>query len=129
MPASMPITQSIARLAASVIAILHNRLELATVEIEEESLRIYSSLMLTLLALFCGTFAVVLLVFLCISLFWDSHRIAVMLVFIALFAFLCWRLVAQVRHQYHTKPAFLSFTLAEIAKDVEALKPPPEGPV
>ena len=49
----MVTAESAARLAASLLAILHTRVELAATEIEEESLRYFSCLILSLAALFC----------------------------------------------------------------------------
>ena len=120
----MPLAESLTRLITSLAALLHGRLELATIEIEEESLRLFSALMLSLLALFCGTFALALLVVLCIVLFWEQHRVGVLLGFIALFALGCLFLVRLIRQQYKHKPPLLSYTLGEIRKDIDAFKPP-----
>ncbi len=120
----MPFAESLTRLMTSLAAMLHGRMELATIEIEEESLRLYSTLMLSLLALFCGTFALALMVVLCIVLFWEQHRIAVLLGFTVLFALACLFLVRLIRQQYRNKPPLLSSTLGEIRKDIDALKPP-----
>ena len=123
----MALAESLTRFMTSLAAMMHSRMELATIEIEEESLRIYSALMLSLLALFCCTFAVALLVVLCIVLFWEQHRVAVLLFFIALFGAACALLVRIVQQQYRNKPALLSYTLAEIRKDIDAIKPAPEA--
>ena len=120
----MRFAESLTRLLTSMAAMLHGRIELATIEIEEEALRLFSVLMLSLLALFCATFALALLVVLCIVLFWEQHRIAVLLGFIVLFALGCLFLARLVRQQYKNKPALLATTLAEIRKDIDAFKPP-----
>jgi uncharacterized membrane protein YqjE len=121
----MPIVESFKRLMTSVAAMLHNRMELASIEIEEESLRIFSALLTSLLALFCGAMAVNLIVFLCILLFWESHRFAVIGVFIVLFAGACLFLVRRVRQNYAKKPGLLSATLEEIRKDIDSFKDVP----
>lgn len=121
----MPLAESLTRLTASLAAMFASRVELAAIEIEEESLRLYSALMLSLLAIICGAFAIAMLVVLCIVLFWEQHRIAVLVCFFVLFAASCFMLVRLIRRQYSAKPALLSYTLAEIRKDIEAIKPPP----
>ncbi|MEN9869008.1 MAG: hypothetical protein RL748_4598 [Pseudomonadota bacterium] len=128
----MPFVTSLKRLFASLSAIFHNRLELATVEIEEASLRLQQSLILSLCALLCGTLAVVLLVVLCIVLFWEQHRIAVISGFMLLFAIACAVLINLVRQQNERKPRLLGATLDELRKDIEALQqtessPPPSS--
>jgi uncharacterized membrane protein YqjE len=115
----MPIAESLNRLMKTLLSILHNRLALASVEMEEESLRIFSAIITSLLALFCGTLAISLAVFLCIMLFWDSHRIGIMVFFIVLLASICAFLVRRVRHNYRNKPPLLTHTLAEIRKDID----------
>lgn len=120
----MPLAESLTRLITSLAAMLHGRMELATIELEEESLRLYWTLMLSLLALFCGTFALALLVVLCIVLFWEQHRIGVLLGFTILFALACVFLIRLIRQQYKHKPPLLSYTLGEIRKDIDAFKPP-----
>ena len=121
----MPIVESFKRLMTSVAAMLHNRMELASIELEEESLRIFSAVLTSLLALFCGAMAVNLIVFLCILLFWENHRFAVIGVFIVLFAGACLFLVRRVRRNYAKKPGLLSATLEEIRKDIDSFKDVP----
>jgi uncharacterized membrane protein YqjE len=121
----IPIAESFKRLMTSVATMLHNRMELATIELEEESLRIFSALLTSLLALFCGAMAVNLVVFLCILLFWESHRFAVVGFFIVLFTAACVFLVRRVRQKYAAKPPFLASTLEEIRKDIDSFKDAP----
>lgn len=120
----MPFVNSLKRLLASLSAIFHNRLELATVEIEEAALRLQQSLILSLCALLCGAMAMLLLVVLCIVLFWDSYRIGVISGFILLFSTACVILIGRVRQHNDNKPPLLGATLAELRKDIEALQEP-----
>jgi uncharacterized membrane protein YqjE len=69
--------QSLRNLAATLVAVLHTRLELLVTEIEEERVRLLQILLWAAAALFCLGIGVLLLVILLIALFWDTHRIAV----------------------------------------------------
>ena len=117
--------QSLNRLLASLYAVLQNRLALASVELEEEALRLFSILVQMLLALFCGTFAIVLLVGLILLLSWDTHPVAALLFFIVAFALTALWLSRRLVRQYRSKPPLLANTLAEIGKDIAALKDVP----
>ena len=118
----MPFVSSLKRLLLSVVALFHNRLELASIEIEEAALRLQQSIILTLCALLCGFLALTLAVVLCIVLFWDTYRIAVISAFIALFSVAYMVLMGKVRQYNDAKPALLAATLAEMRKDIQALQ-------
>lgn len=119
----MVLAESIARLAASLLAVVQTRVELAATEVEEESLRYFSCLMLSLAAMFCFGIAVVLCVLLAIVVYWDTHRIGILLTLIALFAVAGAVLGLKLRNQYRMKPKLLAHTVSELATDTELLRP------
>jgi len=118
----MAILDSVGKLIASFSGIVHTRLELAAVEIEEELSRFSSILLWSLTALFCACCAVVLLVVLLIAVFWDTHRIELISVLIALFAVAAGGITWWIRKQLDAKPRLLSLTLSELEKDGQALR-------
>jgi uncharacterized membrane protein YqjE len=117
------IAESAARLAASLLTILQTRVELAAAEVEEESLRYFSYLMLSLAALFCLGITVVLAVMLTVVLFWDSHRIGVLLALMAVFGVAAAMMGLRLRRHYRVKPPLLGHTLHELARDTDLLQP------
>jgi uncharacterized membrane protein YqjE len=119
----MMIAESASRLAATLLAIIQNRVELASTELEEESLRYFSCLMLSLAAMFCLGIAVVLGVILAVLLYWDTHRVAILAVLIALFGGTALLITLRVRRQYQSKPRLLGNTMAELSRDSELLQP------
>ncbi len=119
----MAIAESISRLAATFVAIIHNRLELAAVEVEEELLRIFSSLLLSLVALFCLGMALSLAVLLLVVLFWDTHRIGVLITLMVVFSGSGLMIGLGVRKGYRHKPRLLADSLAELKKDINNLNP------
>lgn len=119
----MALAGSLARLGAHFVALVHTRAELATVEIEEEALRYFSYLLLTLCALFFLVLSSVLLVLLLVVLFWDSYRITALASLIVLFGGGGILMAHQVRKQYRHKPHLLEQTLQELARDIESLAP------
>lgn len=119
----MSIAQTLGRIGANFIALVHTRAELATIELEEEALRYFSYLLLTLVAMFCFALSLLLAVLLLVVLYWDDHRIAVLLTLIILFAGCGAYVGLQIRERYRHKPHLLGTTLVELARDIDALKP------
>jgi len=117
----MAILDSVGKLIATFSGIVHTRLELVAVEIEEELSRFSSILLWSLTALFCACCAVVLIVVLLIAVFWDTHRIELISGLIALFAVTAAGITWWIHQQLQAKPRLLSLTLSELEKDGQAL--------
>jgi uncharacterized membrane protein YqjE len=113
---------SVKAMAASLLAIAHTRLELFSVELEEEWMRVSSILTWSLIALFCAGIGIVFATLFLVIALWGTHpllALSVPAVLFLLFAALAWRAVsAKVR----AKPRLFSASLAELAKDRERLK-------
>jgi uncharacterized membrane protein YqjE len=120
----MGFTDSVARLVATFIAVLQTRAELATVEIEEEALRYFIYLMMALAAMFFAGVAILLAILLIVAIYWDEHRVGVLLTLIALFLIASFAIGMRLRDRYRRKPSLLGHTLGELSRDVEALKVP-----
>ena len=115
----MALGHSLTRLAASGLQIARQRIELASLDVEEEMLRIggllagalVTALMLALaLASAAATFVIY---------FWDAGRLTATLGVTAFFALagalMAWRLARALRE----KPRFLAGTLGELDRDLE----------
>jgi len=111
------------RMAATVLAMLHTRAELFAVEVEEEVLRFFSYLILSLVALVCFSVTALLVILLVIVAFWDTNRIAAIICMMGIFGFGAIGITLYVCHAFRNKPRFLASTLDEISKDIEMIKP------
>lgn len=113
--------ESLKALSASVIGIVHTRLELLSTDVAEEREHLTAFLLWMLLALFCLGVGVVLLAILIVVIFWDSHRLLALggLTggFLAAAAGMGWFALYRLR----TKPRLFASTLAELAKDRQQL--------
>jgi len=114
--------------AASALAVVHTRLSLAAVEIEEERARITGLLLAAAaaavflgLALLLGSLWLVLL-------FWDSHRIGVLGLLTATYLGIGLLLVETARAQLRAWPALLAQTLQTLHADAAALRGDPPSP-
>ena len=123
----MAIAASIARLAGTLIDLLQTRLELATVELEEETLRFFIYLLFALISMFCLAMTILLGTVLIVAIFWDTHRILVLVSLIAAFGLSSIATGLGIRGNYRRKPKMLSHTLAELRKDFVYLNPDQSG--
>lgn len=115
--------ESLRRLAATLVAMGSTRLELLSNDLEEERVWLTSMLVWTLIALFCGALGVMLAALLLVVVFWDTNRVLVLCILVAVFflgALLAWRLVLNMSK---AKPRLFSASLAELSKDREQLEP------
>lgn len=117
----MSIADTAGRLAATLLSMVQTRLELASVEMEEQSRRYLGFLLMSLLALFLFGIAIVLAALFVIILFWDTHRIAAVLGMAAACALGAIALGLKVRAGFAAQPALLSATMAELRKDIDLI--------
>jgi len=112
---------SLMALAATLVAMMHTRLELLSTDLEEEREHFFSLLVLALATLFFLGFGMLLSVFLLVVVFWDTHRILVLATLAGLFllaGIVTWRIAL---HKTRTKPRFFAATMSELLKDRQQL--------
>lgn len=117
----MAFTSTPGRIVSTLMSMVHTRLDLIRVELEEELLRFSSYFIYALIALFCGGVAVLFILMLFLVLFWEDHRIAVIITFITLFSALSVFIFAWLKEQILNKPHLLEQSVAEFKKDMELL--------
>ncbi|MDL2358323.1 MAG: phage holin family protein [Pseudomonadota bacterium] len=118
----MAITDTVGRLAATLLAMIQTRLALASVEMEEQSQRFLGYLLMSLLALLLFGIALGLAALCVVILFWDSHRIAAVLGMAALFALAALGVAMKVRAGFAAQEPLLAATMGELQKDIDFLK-------
>lgn len=113
--------ESLKTLAASLVGIVHTRLELLSTDIAEEREHLISLVLLLLVTLFCLGVGVLLLALLIVVAFWESHRLLALAsltgVFLATGAGLAWLIV----HKGRTRPRLFAASLAELTRDRQQL--------
>ena len=123
MSQSTGLVVSLKRLAGTLLAIIQTRLELLSVELEEERLRVQQMLLYASVALLCFGLAIMLLTVFIVVLFWDSYRLQVVGGLSALFfvaGFVIWNALRRLARE---KPKPFSGSLAELAADIDRLTP------
>jgi uncharacterized membrane protein YqjE len=107
---------------ATLVAIVHTRLELLTTELQEEVRQVGAILLWAFIAAFAAMMGLFLGALAVIFVFWDTHRLAASLAMIGLFVGVALVAGLILRHKLSTKPPLLDDTLAELAKDRDQLK-------
>jgi uncharacterized membrane protein YqjE len=126
-PASDPapgLIGSAQRLLRTGLGILATRLQILGTELEEEQVRFTELLLLVGAVAFCFGTAVLLAVIFIVVLLWDTHRLATLGVFTALFLAGGIGGVLALRGRSRRRPKLFSATLGEIAKDLERVRGP-----
>lgn len=112
---------SLRALLATVTELLQTRLELAGTEVEEQVARLASLLIWSIVTLFLGFAAILLVAIALIVLFWDTHRVLVAVGLAGVFAILAGVALTNLLAQVRDRPRLFQATLDELAKDRQRL--------
>ncbi len=121
----MTIPATISRIGATLLAMLRTRLELAALELQEETQRVFGYVAWGIAAAFFGVVAVLLLILFVLVLFWDTHRLLAVGGMTLLFALGSVLAFFKVRGDLTTRGPIMAATLAELRKDAQAVKGEP----
>ncbi len=116
------ITAALRQFGANLVDLLRTRIELATIELQEGTHRLFGYLAWAAAAAVLGLFTLALAVLFVLVLFWDTHRLAAVGGMTVLFAVGSLIAVSKLRAGLAARPPFLPATLGELRKDAAALK-------
>ena len=110
---------SIKRLVESVTEFLSSKLELFSVELQEEKRRILELLILAATALLFGVLALTVLTFSVVAVFWETHRFAALFMVSAVYIVISVLLFVRLQRKVHTATKVFEATVEELKKDTE----------
>ena len=119
------ILEALRTLLASVLQLLHTRVELLTVEIQEQVQRVLWLFVWTIVALFCGSLTVLMLCVTVLVACWDSHRLLAAGCLTGGLLVLLLAALLALRAQWRAGPRWLGATLDELQNDADALRDRP----
>lgn len=117
--------ESLSVFAATAVAIIQTRLELLSLDLEEEREHLLAIMLLALVAVFLLGIGVVLAAILLVVAFWETHRLLVLGILTTLFLLLGISTGAYALYRVHTKPRLFSSSIAELQKDQQQLSSRP----
>ena len=118
----MAISEAVRRIGCTLLDMLQTRLELAAVEIEEESRRLLGYFVLALLALILFGLAMLLVALAVILVFWDSYRLEAAIGLAALFGVAAGMIGLKLRADFSSRPRLLAATVGELKKDINFIR-------
>ncbi len=118
----MAILDTVGRISGTLVDMARTRLELAALEIEEETQRVLGYFALALLALILSGIALVLVAASVIIVFWDSYRIPAALSMVVLFGVGAAIAGFKLKAAFTTRPRLMAATVAELNKDFNAIR-------
>jgi uncharacterized membrane protein YqjE len=108
---------------ASWVAVIKTRIEIVSVELEEQREWLEQLVLLAVAALFCLSLGIILLTLFVVVLFWDKYPLVVLgaftVVYLGTGAGLWFALKQKLKH----KPRLFAATATELGKDYAALQP------
>ena len=118
----MAILDTVGRIGGTLLDMVRTRLELAALEIEEETQRIVGYFMLALMALILFGIAMLLLAFTIILVFWDTHRLAAAVALVLAFGGGAMLAFYKLKAGFSNRPRFMQATVAELNKDLNFMQ-------
>ena len=112
-------------MAATAVALLRTRFELATVEFEEERERIKTMLVLIVIATMFACFAIVAVSVWVVVWLWDSHPLAGIAGVAIFHALVAVGAVLALKQQVQAHGRPFAATLAELERDADAMRRKP----
>ena len=114
-------TQALRQLGAAMLEGLTFRLDLASLEFQEEKQRLFSTLFLTLASAFLAFLAFVCVNVLILVLLWDTHKIAAVVSMTVAYLALAIGCALWLRHRLRHAPEPFAATLEELRRDAQSL--------
>ena len=121
-PESGGLSESLKGMAASLLAIAQNRLELLASDVSEERERLTALLVLVLLGLFSFGVGIVLLALLIVIALWESNRLFALGTLIGFFLALGAVFAALALSRLRTSPRMFDASISELQKDRDQLE-------
>ncbi len=116
---------SVKALAATLLAIAYTRLELFSVELEEEWVRASSILTWSLVGLFSAGIGAVFATLVLVFALWETHPLLALAIPAVLFLLIAFFSLRVVTDKLRAKPRPFAASLSELAKDRDQLISPP----
>lgn len=113
----MALSQTLSRLGASLLVVASQRLELVSLDVEEELLRLSGLLAGTLVTALMLALALAAAAMTTVVYFWDTARMTALLGITGLFATVGFAMVWRLSQALRDKPRFMASTLEQLDKD------------
>ena len=118
---SKGLLESLSVFASTLVSVAYTRLELLSTDLEEDRARLFSLMVLYIIAAFCLVVGLVITIILIVFALWESHRFLALSFVAGFFLLTGLGLCAFAMHKTQTKPKLFSASLSELLKDQQEL--------
>lgn len=116
------IIESLRTLGDNLLATVHDRIALFSLELEEERARLMLTIIWISLALFAGVMTALMASITLVFLFWDTARLGVLLTLTCLYGSALAYTIVTVRRHLTQQPRPFAASLAELAEDQACIR-------
>ena len=120
---SKGLLESLSVFASTLVSVAYTRLELLSTDLEEDRARLFSLMVLYIIAAFCLVVGLVIAIVLIVFVLWQSHRLLALSLVAAFFLLSGLGIWSYAMHKTKTKPRIFSASLSELLKDQQELDP------
>jgi uncharacterized membrane protein YqjE len=113
----MALADSVVRLASTSITLLRSRLELASIDVEDELRSMIGVALAGSAVVIFAAFALLFVALAAVAAYWDTHRVATLLIAGSAFALVAVGFAIWIQRFITSKPPFMAATIAELDKD------------
>ena len=118
---SKGLLESLSAIATTLVIVAHTRLQLLSTDLEEDRARLFSLVVLYLIAAFCLVVGLVIAIILIVFVLWESHRLLALSLVAGVFLLTGLGICSFAIHKTRTKPILFSASLSELLKDQQEL--------
>jgi uncharacterized membrane protein YqjE len=111
------------RMLRTLLDVAENRVELFLLESKEQRLRFFDALLLAAAGVVCALMTLLMITLTVVVVFWDTHRLLVMVLFAIVYAGASVAALGALRSRLRKWQAFTA-TLEEFKKDIACFKRP-----
>lgn len=118
---SKGLLESLNAFATTLVSVAHTRLELLSTDLEEDRARLFSLVVLYLIAAFFLVVGLVIAIVLIVFVLWQNHRLLALALVAGFFLLTGLGIWSFAMHKTKTKPRIFSASLSELLKDQQEL--------
>ncbi len=113
--------ESLRVFATTLVTIAHTRLELLSLDFEEDRAHLFALVVQYLIAAFFLVVGLVIAIILIVFALWENHRLFALSLVAGFFLLMGFGIGCYAMYKSKTKPRLFSASLSELAKDQQAL--------
>lgn len=115
--------ESLSAFATTLVSVAHTRLELLSLDLEEDRAHLFTLVVQYLIAAFFLVVGLVIAIILVVFALWENHRLFALSLVAGVFLLMGFGIGCYALYKSKTKPRLFSASLSELAKDQQALDP------